>query len=49
VPGIHVLAPSSKKDVVAGTKPGHDEKRIIIQAVRKSPKMLDAFSVRFSE
>jgi hypothetical protein len=33
---------------MAGTKPGHDEKRIIFQVVRSSLKMLAAFSVILS-
>jgi hypothetical protein len=36
VPGIHVLAALSQKDVDGRTKPGHDENRIIV--VRKSLK-----------
>jgi hypothetical protein len=32
VPGIHVLASLSKKDVDGRDKPGHDENRLIQQA-----------------
>jgi hypothetical protein len=46
VPGIHVLRCGSKKDVDGRDKPGHDEKRVVFQVVRKPLKMLAAFSVR---
>jgi hypothetical protein len=49
VPGIHVLAAVSKKDVDGRDKPGHDEKENRFQEVRKSPKMLAAFSQSGSE
>jgi hypothetical protein len=37
--------PEAKKDVDGRDEPGHDEKAIHLQAVRKSLKMLAAFSV----
>jgi hypothetical protein len=60
VPGIHVLSAlkqgrrgwpgkASGSDAVLRTAmPGHDEKRLIFKRLEKSPKMLDAFSVRLS-
>jgi hypothetical protein len=36
----------NKKDVDGRDEPGHDEKENRFQLVRKSLKMLDAFSVR---
>jgi hypothetical protein len=40
MPGIHVLLHVSKKTWMAGTMPGHDEKRV----VRESLKMPETFS-----
>jgi hypothetical protein len=31
VPGIHVFATSSEKDVDGRDKPGHDERRVILR------------------
>jgi len=44
VPGIHVLAALSKKDVDGGDKPGHDENNWLQTAL----KILAAFSIRLS-
>jgi hypothetical protein len=46
VPGIHVLASVKQKDVDGRDKPGHDEKRLPVQAASKSLNMLAAFLVR---
>jgi len=37
VPGIHVLAAYKQEDVDAGTKPGHDEKGIMLKFDLKTP------------
>jgi hypothetical protein len=36
-PGIHVLGPSKRKTWMAGTKPGHDEKRILFKLLACNP------------
>jgi hypothetical protein len=46
VPGIHVLAGLKQERRGWPDEPGHDEKENRFQLVRKSLKMLDAFSVR---